>query len=114
MDGLINEAVSMTCQKCETEWALDEFESLTPYEQSQFKDGVGCPNCVHHVQIIVCQCGASSDSGTWFRMEVTIDQDVSGALIDSEAEQAALTILEQMGAEVTAVFAEGVVGECGG
>lgn len=114
MDKLVIATVEMICQKCGMEWALDEFEELAPYEQSQFKDGVGCPNCVHHVQVIVCQNGASSDSGTWFRMQVTVDMDVPGALLDSEAEQAALTILEQMGAAVTAVFAEGIVGECGG
>lgn len=114
MDQIICEPVMMTCPKCQKEWGLDEFEELTLYEQSQFQDGVGCPECVRHVQMIVCQNGPGSESGTWFRMQVTIDMDVPGALLDSEAEQAALAMLEQMGAEVTAVFAEGIVGECGG
>ena len=50
MGELIIETSGMICPKCQIEWALDEFEGFTLYEQSQFRDGVGCPECVHHVQ----------------------------------------------------------------
>lgn len=106
----IIEPAGISCPLCKMEWSTREVGGFTPYQAGQFKDGIGCPNCVYLVQVIVCLNGDEHGSGTWQRLEVPVGKDVHLAYVESEAETAALEMMDELGHAVTAVLAQGIIG----
>lgn len=104
----------MNCASCKMEWSTREVEGFTPYQVSQFKEGVGCPNCVYLVQVIVCLNSDGRDSGMWQRIEVAVGKDVHLSYVEAQAETDAWEMMTALGQTVTAVLAECIIGECEG
>lgn len=100
----------MACQCCQMDWSTREVAGFSPYQMSQFKDGVGCPHCLYLVQVIVCLNGDDGDNGTWQRVEIAIGRDVHLAYVEAAAEEAAQEMIEALGHTVTAVLAQSIIG----